>query len=51
MKILKWGNSLTIRLPTKVVEALELHAGDDVEVCIADVRVFNTKKSPESENF
>ena len=32
MKIAKWGNSLAIRLPAIVVEALELKAGDEVEV-------------------
>ena len=32
MKIAKWGNSLAIRLPAIVVEALQLKAGDEVEV-------------------
>ena len=32
MQVSKWGNSLAIRLPAAVVEALELHEGDDIEV-------------------
>jgi antitoxin MazE len=40
MQVSKWGNSLAIRLPAAVVEALELKEGDDVEVQIADERTF-----------
>jgi antitoxin MazE len=32
MKVAKWGNSLAIRLPAIVVEALDLKVGDDVEI-------------------
>lgn len=32
MKVAKWGNSLAVRLPVAVVEALELKAGDPVEI-------------------
>lgn len=32
MKVAKWGNSLAVRLPADVVEALELKAGDDIEI-------------------
>ena len=32
MKVAKWGNSLAIRLPRPIVEALDLKVGDDVEV-------------------
>lgn len=32
MRIAKWGNSLAIRLPAIVVEALELKEGDDIEL-------------------
>jgi antitoxin MazE len=40
MQVSKWGNSLAIRLPAAVVEALELKEGDDIEVQIADARTF-----------
>jgi antitoxin MazE len=32
MQVAKWGNSLAVRLPARVVEALQLKAGDEVEV-------------------
>jgi antitoxin MazE len=35
MKVSKWGNSLAVRLPAEVVEALELKEGDDIEIRVA----------------
>ena len=32
MKISKWGNSLAVRLPAKLVDELGLAEGDEVEV-------------------
>ena len=32
MKVAKWGNSLAVRLPAAVVEALQLQDGDEVEI-------------------
>lgn len=49
MQVAKWGNSLAIRLPASVVEALGLREGDDIEVLIADQRVFQIRKKPGSE--
>jgi antitoxin MazE len=46
MRVSKWGNSLAVRLPTSVVEALELREGDEIEVVIADERVFQVRKKP-----
>ena len=40
MKVCKWGNSLAVRLPTAVVEALELKEGDQIEIRIQRDRVF-----------
>jgi antitoxin MazE len=40
MQVSKWGNSLAIRLPAAVVEALKLKEGDDIEIRIAKERVF-----------
>ena len=40
MQVSKWGNSLAIRLPVAVVEALELRDGDDIEVTVAGAREF-----------
>lgn len=38
MQISKWGNSLAVRLPAAVVEALELKEGDEIEIHVADAR-------------
>ena len=51
MQVSKWGNSLAIRLPASVVEALELREGDDIQVMIADKRVFKVKKKPGNDAF
>ena len=32
MQVGKWGNSLAVRLPAAVVEALQLKEGDEIEV-------------------
>lgn len=32
MRVSKWGNSLAIRLPSKVVEAMKLKEGDEVNL-------------------
>lgn len=49
MQVSKWGNSLAIRLPSSVVEALELREGDDIEIIVADERVFKVSKKPDRE--
>ena len=40
MQVSKWGNSLAIRLPQAVVEALELKEGDEIEISVAGAREF-----------
>lgn len=47
MQVSKWGNSLAIRIPATVVEALELKEGDNVEISIAgqrDLRIERDRK-------
>lgn len=39
-RVSKWGNSLAVRLPATVVEALKLHEGDEIEIEVADPRRF-----------
>jgi antitoxin MazE len=46
MQIAKWGNSLAVRLPATVVEALELKEGDEIEIRIADARQFDVARKP-----
>jgi antitoxin MazE len=46
MQVAKWGNSLAIRLPAAVVEALKLKEGDEVEIHVADARRFAVSRKP-----
>ena len=45
MQVSKWGNSLAIRIPADVVEALELREGDQIEVRIAGTREFEVRRN------
>ncbi len=49
MRIAKWGNSLAVRLPASLVEALELREGDNIEIVIDDARTFAVRKKPGAE--
>ena len=44
MRVAKWGNSLAVRLPSAVVEALALKEGDEIEIRITDEREFEVKR-------
>jgi antitoxin MazE len=48
MQVAKWGNSLAVRLPAAVIEALGLKEGDDIEIEVADTRSFGVRKKPGS---
>ena len=49
MRVAKWGNSLAIRLPSSVVETLELKEGDEVEVHVAGERAFDIARDRSRE--
>ncbi|WP_292433356.1 AbrB/MazE/SpoVT family DNA-binding domain-containing protein [Methylobacter sp.] len=51
MQVEKWGNSLAVRLPASVVEALQLKEGDDIEIHIAGERVFELEKKPSPQEL
>lgn len=51
MQVSKWGNSLAIRLPAVVVDALKLQEGDDIEVVITDSRVLRIARKPDRETL
>lgn len=51
MQVAKWGNSLAVRLPAAVVEALDLKAGDRIEIHVAGERSFSIIKSPEAKDL
>jgi antitoxin MazE len=44
MQVSRWGNSLAVRLPVAVVEALELREGDEIEIEVADRRRFRVAR-------
>ena len=46
MRVAKWGNSLAVRLPAAVVEALELKEGDDIQIHAAGDRAFAIERKP-----
>jgi antitoxin MazE len=50
MQVSKWGNSLAIRLPAIVVEALKLKDGDQIEIRIAGEREFEVSRDRRREN-
>jgi antitoxin MazE len=43
MQIAKWGNSLAVRLPSAVVEALGLKEGDEIDIRVAGERAFDVE--------
>ena len=51
MQVSKWGNGLAIRLPSAVVEALELEEGDEIEIHVADARQFEVARKPGREEL
>lgn len=52
MQVSKWGNSLAVRLPAALVDALGLREGDDIEVVSVSDRVLKVhKKATKEEAF
>jgi antitoxin MazE len=46
MQVAKWGNSLAVRIPAAVAEALKLRAGDEIEIHVAGARRFALARKP-----
>jgi antitoxin MazE len=51
MQVAKWGNSLAVRLPAKIVEALELRAGDDIDIHVVGLRSLEVELKPGVEEL
>lgn len=49
MQVSKWGNSLAVRLPASVVEALHLKEGDEIEISIASKHAFKVARDRSKE--
>lgn len=41
MQVARWGNSLAVRLPASVVDALKLKEGDEIDIRVAGDRAFD----------
>jgi antitoxin MazE len=44
VQVAKWGNSLAVRLPQAVVEALKLKPGDEIEITVSNGRRFEVAR-------
>jgi antitoxin MazE len=51
VQVAKWGNSLAVRLPAAVVEALRLKEGDEIEIHVAGKREFAVARKPSREDL
>ena len=51
MQVAKWGNSLAVRLPAAVVEALQLKEGDEIDIRVAGEREFAVARKPSRQDF
>jgi antitoxin MazE len=51
MQVGKWGNSLAVRLPAALVEALEPEEGDEVEIHVVDARELAVARKPDREEL
>ena len=49
MQVAKWGNSLAVRIPQAVVEALKLKEGDEIEITVAGARRFEIARDRRRE--
>jgi antitoxin MazE len=44
MRVSKWGDSFAVRLPSTVVDVLQLKEGDEVEIHVLDGRKFGVAR-------
>ena len=51
MQVSKWGNSLAVRLPKKLVEKLGIAEGDDVTITSADAETIVISKDDGKSDF
>ena len=46
MQVSKWGNSLAIRFPAILVQALDLKEGEEIDLHLVGTRSFEVSKRP-----
>ncbi len=49
MQVAKWGNSLAVRLPTAVVQALDLKEGDEIELHVVSNHSLEVARKTSSQ--
>lgn len=51
MQVFRWGNSLAVRLPVAVVEALDLKEGDEIELHVTGARSLEVTRKPAPQDL
>ena len=51
MQVAKWGNSLAVRLPAAVVQALDLKEGEEIELHTISSRSLEVVKQPNTKEL
>ena len=51
MQVAKWGNSLAVRLPAGLVQALQLKEGEEVELHLVGERAFEVSKKASAQEL
>jgi antitoxin MazE len=51
MRVSKWGNSLAVRLPAGVVDALGLKEGDNIDIHVGGACTFAVSKSADNRTL
>lgn len=51
MRVSRWGNSLAIRLPAVVVEALGIREGDDVKLYVVGRDALQIERTTETKDL
>lgn len=51
MQVAKWGNSLAVRLPAAVVQALELKEGEEIELHVVGVRALEVARKAQPQDL
>ncbi len=46
MQVSKWGNSLAVRFPASLVQALDLKEGEEIDLHLVGTRSFEVVKKP-----
>ena len=46
MQVSKWGNSLAVRFPANLVQALDLKEGEEIDLHLVGSRAFEIVKKP-----